>query len=317
MSFLRSVLVTGATGFIGRALVARLVREGAEVHCVVRKSTRNDALEGLVGVRMLPVDSFTGRELDDALAGLHPDVVYNLASYGVRPDDRDPRQMMEGNIGVVTGMLLAVAKCSARRFIQIGSCSEYGRAEDGHLMDEGHAIAPMSLYGAAKATSVIYGDALARQLGVAFVTLRLFGVYGVGEAPYRLIPYLMDRLERDEPVDLTPGEQVRDLLYIDDVIDALLVAARIEDRGARRLCNVCSGAPLKVRAIAETVCETMGKPGALLRFGQRPYRPDEWMWIVGDNRRFCGQTDWLPRVSLREGLRRMAAARAQAKAINA
>ena len=263
------------------------------------------------------IERYLDGELDEVLSGLRPDVIYNLASYGVRPEDRDPELMMEGNVGVVTAMLLAAAKCSAQRFIHIGSCSEYAQALDGRLIDEDHAIGPVSLYGAAKAASVIYGDALARQLGVKFVTLRLFGVYGVGEAPYRLIPYLMDRLASDEPVDLTPGEQVRDLLYIDDVVDALLLAARIEYHGPHRVYNVCSGVPLRVRAIAETVCDTMAKPRELLHFGQRPYRSDECMWIVGDSRRFCAQSSWRPRVSLLEGLRRMADARVQVQAFNA
>jgi len=313
MSFPRSVLISGATGFIGGALARRLLREGARVHCLVRKSSHHDALDRLAGAQVLALDHYSGRELSDTLSGLQMDAVYNLASYGVRPEDRDPEIMTEGNVGVVTAMLLAAAKCSAKRFIQIGSCSEYAPARDGRLLDEDHAIVPLSLYGAAKAASVIYGDALARQLGVKFVTLRLFGVYGIGEAAYRLIPYLMDRLDRNHSVDLTAGEQVRDMLYVDDVVDALLLVDRLEEVGAHRVYNVCSGSPLKVRAIAETVCETMGKPRKLLRFGQRPYRPDEFMWIVGDKQRFCDQTGWRPLVSLSDGVRRMANARAGAR----
>lgn len=305
----RSTVVAGATGFIGRALVTELARAGARVCCLVRPASRSDALEQLAGVRVLRVASFRSPELPDALAGLDADVVYNLAAYGVRPEDRDPELMLEGNVGVVTALLSAAARLPARRFVQIGSCSEYSPVPEGRLLDENCATAPASLYGAAKAAATVYGGALAQQLGIDFTVLRLFGVYGEGEASYRLVPYLVDRLRRGEPVDLTPGEQARDLLHVDDVVAALLAAAQVDIPAGQPVYNVCSGSAVRVREVAETVCDLMGRPPQLLGFGKRPYRPDESMWIVGDNRRFCARTGWRPRVGLREGLRRAVEAR--------
>jgi len=77
--------------------------------------------------------------------------------------------------------------------------------------------------------------------------------------------------------------------------------------------NVCSSRPVRVREIAETVADAMQKPRALLRFGARPYRTDEPMWLVGDNRRFTTATHWQPRTTLLEGVQRMLCSEVQVR----
>ena len=163
------------------------------------------------------------------------------------------------------------------------------------------------MYGAAKLCASLYGAVLAAERGIPFLNLRLFGVFGIGEASHRVVPYLISKLRENQPVDLTPGEQVRDWLYVDDIVDALLEAATCPHLPESGVFNICSGHATRVREISEQVADAMNKPKDLLRFGARPYRPDESMWIVGDNRRFTEATAWLPRVSLAEGIRRMAA----------
>jgi nucleoside-diphosphate-sugar epimerase len=160
------------------------------------------------------------------------------------------------------------------------------------------------MYGAAKAATGIFGSALARQAGIPFVTLRLFNIFGVGEAPQRLIPYLIDCLGRSEPADLTPGDQIRDLTYVDDVVDAIRTAAtsRLEPYSAY---NICSGRRTQMRWVAETVADMMGQRRSLLRFGALPRREDEPQLVVGSNERFVGATGWRPRVTVEEGIRLM------------
>jgi nucleoside-diphosphate-sugar epimerase len=173
------------------------------------------------------------------------------------------------------------------------------------LLREDHPLRPASLYGAAKAAATLYGTALARELSIPFIVLRLFGVFGRGERAERLIPYLINQLKDDHPVDLTPGEQVRDVVYVDDAVDALVAAAETRNLEPGGVYNVCSSQPKRVAEIAETVADAMQKPRPLLRFGARPYRAHEPMWLVGDNRRFTAATHWQPRTTLAEGVQRM------------
>ena len=258
-------------------------------------------------VSAIEIAGFEPRALRESLKGISPDVVFNLASAGVNPADREPLAMLDGNVHLLAGLLYSLDSGKPRRFIHTGSCSEYAPAEPGHRLTENDPVGPASLYGAAKLCASIYGAALAAERRIAFLNLRLFGVFGVGEAPYRLVPYLIGKLRQDQPVDLTPGEQCRDWLYVDDVVDSLLAAATSDGLAESGIFNVCSGQGTRVRELAEQVADTMKKPRDLLRFGARPYRPDESMWIVGDNRRFTEATGWLPRVSIAEGIRRMVA----------
>jgi nucleoside-diphosphate-sugar epimerase len=173
---------------------------------------------------------------------------------------------------------------------------------------EEHPLEPPSLYGAAKAAAALFGKALAARLGIAFVPLRLFGVYGPGEAPSRLVPHLIAHFRAGTTPALTPGGQARDFTYIDDVVEALMAAATAPGVVAGRAYNVCSGVPSLVREVAHLAARAVGKEGADLGLGRRAYRDDEPMWIVGDPSRFTEATGWTARVALEEGIRRMAEA---------
>ncbi len=305
MNTLRSALVTGATGFLGSALVARLLTAGVEVTCLVRSQSMAKSSHPAFDSRVRVVE-YGGSGFGSSLADVSTEVIFNLASYGVRETDRDPEQMVEGNVSLLLRLLRATAGWLPRLFVHTGSCSEYGDPQrEGSLISENNPIRPRSLYGAAKAASVLCGNALASELNLPFVTLRLFGVYGTREAPHRLIPYLISRLMNDNPVDLTPGEQVRDLLFEDDAIAAFLAAATAEGLKPGEVYNVCTSRPTKVREVGECVADVLAKPRKLLRWGERPYRPNEPMWLVGDNSRFRQATNWSPTASLHDGICQM------------
>ena len=119
---------------------------------------------------------------------------------------------------------------------------------------------------------------------------------GVLALVVRLIPFIMDHLLRDQPAELTGGEQVRDFLHVADVADALLAAAESTNLRPHQAYNVCSSRPASVREVGEIAADALGKPRALLEWGTRPYRADESMWVVGDNTNFSKATGWQPRL---------------------
>jgi UDP-glucose 4-epimerase len=302
-----SALVTGATGFIGYALTRRLSNEGIRTFCLVREGRYNPAaFDTLPGISVIEIPSSAGDSLPRALSGMSAETVFNLASYGVNPDEQDPEIMLDANVNFLSRLMLATSAWTLKRFIHIGSCFEYGEPTEQTPMPEEHPLRPLSLYGAAKAASVLFGTALAARLKMPVVTLRLFGVYGPGERSHRLIPYIMSRLSSNSAVDLTPGGQVRDLLYIDDVVDALVAAASLDSVKPSSVYNVCSGVPVTVREVGESVAKVMDRPSSLLHWGERAYRASEAMWLVGENRRFQEATGWRQKTSLMEGITRMA-----------
>jgi nucleoside-diphosphate-sugar epimerase len=301
MSRPRSALLTGATGLIGSVLVERLLAEGVKVYALARPGSKLTA-----PANVIPVSSFETDDLRDALAAFSCDTVFHLASYGVQPHDRDHDQLIDGNVRLLSHVLQAVSGWPLQRFIFTGSCAEYGfYARENIAISEDQPLRPASLYGAAKASAELYGHALATQLKIPFVTLRLFNVFGPGEKPHRLLPSIIDALENERPVELTGGEQQRDLLHVDDVADALLTAANSESLRSLAAYNICSGVPVSIRQVVEIAAELLGRPQRLLQWGKLPYRSDEPMWVVGDPSRFFAVTPWRPKISLEAGIERM------------
>ena len=308
----RNALVVGATGFVGRALVGGLLRDGVRASSLIfRNRPRPAQVEG----ELIESGSSSEEDLRAALSGCHWDCVYHVAAAGVSPDQRSPGTLIDGNLGLLSRVLLALQSEPPRRFIFTGSCAEYSRAEAPHRITEEHPTMPENAYGAAKAAATIWGSALAKGLGIPFVALRLFHIYGAGEAPSRLVPYLIDCLENGVGAKLTKGEQVRDVLDVSDVVRALIAAGQTESC-LRPVYNVCSGEPVQICDLASTAAKLLGKPAGLLQFGALPYRADEEMWIVGDNRRFAEDVQWSPAVKLEDGLREVIRARRSSKAIS-
>jgi nucleoside-diphosphate-sugar epimerase len=299
----RSVVVTGASGFIGTALVKRLCALGAVVHAVApRDDPRLSRLEGMEGLRLHPMPALTSEALLACVGDDSPEMVFHLAARGVDPRDRDPRALLDGNPSLLLETLEACRTWRPSRIVFTGSCSEYGPVVPGVRLDENGPRDIREVYGAAKVAAHTFGHAVAARYELPLVTLRLFGIYGPGEAENRLIPYLAARLKAKQRVDLTAGEQVRDMTFVGDVIEALLAAARAQKLVTPGTFNVCSGRGVTIRSMCLEVARQLAVSEELLDFGARPYRQDEPMWLVGDPERFQEATGWEPRVDLQTGI---------------
>jgi UDP-glucose 4-epimerase len=293
-----TAIVTGAGGFIGRALCEHLQRSGKAVLAVSRPGWANHPNARWSGHIAKP----TTQQLKEILGGTRIDVVFHCAAHGVKPSDRTIQESLNGNILTTAEWVDVAADLGARTFVYTGSCSEYGNVPPGISISESATLAATDVYGASKAAAGLWGRAVAQERGINFQWMRLFGVYGPGEGPGRLLPYLVSRLREGLRVDLTPGQQCRDFLFIDDVVRGLQKAAETTAVGP---FNLCSGQPVTIREFAEAV-ETHFKNGtkSLLDFGARPYRADEPFWAVGNPENFSRSTGFQPEITLAEGIPR-------------
>jgi UDP-glucose 4-epimerase len=294
-----SIAVTGSSGFIGARLVRQLAASGHRVSCLVRTESRGGS--AIKGVERHVIPS-SAADFSALLRRLAASTVVNLASYGVAPSENDPHALLDANVGALTRLLAACAGTGAR-VIHAGSCSEYGPVPQPALMTEDTPCNPSSPYGAAKLAASREGQALAARLGVPFVTLRFFGVYGPGESPHRIIPALRAKLAVGEPVPLTHGNQVRDLTYVDDLCSAV-AAALDTDLPAGSIYNVCTGVPVTIRDVCLTVCRALGAAPELLKFGATELRQGEQPWVVGDPGRFRAATGFQASTTLAAGVAR-------------
>ncbi|MCA1393362.1 NAD(P)-dependent oxidoreductase [Bradyrhizobium sp. IC3123] len=296
-----NVLVTGASGFIGAHLVARLLSEGRRVTVLARSSSALPP-EWDDRISVIACDDFTERGLRRLLHAPF-DTVFHLAAYGVRPNHRDIDEMIRINVELPATLVRLCTEWRAR-MIMAGTFSEYRSPSTQEPLTEDSPLEQGKLYGSSKAAGGLMASAIAKSNGTDFRLLRLFKVYGAGEAPHRLLPALVSGLTKRERVAISAGTQILDFVYIDDVIEAMLRAdSHCRDKGGIATWNVSTGRAHSVRDFAERVAAAMGADASLLGFGAINMRRDDEPWLVGSPDLLRSELGWQPSVGLDEGVR--------------
>jgi len=308
-------LVTGGTGFVGSNLIKELVRKNWEVYALVRKksSLGYGRLKNIEGIHYIYVEELF-RHNDKGLKEIATkkvdfknilpqfDVCFHLAAYGVDYHQQNIRELIEGNIDFTMDVLNFCKENATKKTIITGSCFEYGLNE-GKKLNEEDRVNPQSMYGSAKAASVIMARVFAEKNNIPLVTVRPFGVFGENEGIHKLVPQLMQAVILNKTMEMTSGEQVRDYLYIKDLIEAYITIA-LTDVPLYEVYNVCSGVEVKVKDIAMEVAKFADGSSNLFNFGSVPCRENEVMHFVGDNSKIKNHTKWEPKYSLQNALKK-------------
>ena len=292
------ILITGGGGFVGRRVAALAERCG---HEVTRLSIARNAEAPSSAV---VTSAGTGRDsIHAALKGRRFDWLLHLASYGVHPGDRDPELMQSINIAFGENLAAVACDLGVRVALATGSSAEY-RGPIDRPFRENDPLEENAPYGRTKAIGGPAFHGASRRAGAQGMLMRLFNAYGPGEGPHRLLPSLASRLSENERVALSPGDQVRDFVFVDDVAESLLKACARVDQvdAAAGTYNLSTGSGSTVRSFAEHVAEALKKDPALLDFGAIPKRPHEQMLVVGDARRYTAAFGETLRTPLRQGI---------------
>ena len=294
----QQVLVTGASGFIGSHLVKRLLELGSHVTVLLRPSSNAWRIRDVLDrVKVLPGD--LGR-LDPEERSSHlskVQIVYHMAAAGVDPSERDAAVIVQTNVTGTLRALQLARLLEVDRFVYCGSCSEY---TPGELLSEDSVSAPTSEYAASKSAGWLLTQAFSARYGLPVVSLRPFNVYGPFEAGYRLVPYTITSCLRSTDIELTGGEQARDFVFIDDVVEAFLSVAAVSEAVGGTF-NVCTGKSTSIKEIVSTTVELTASAARPL-FGAIPYRDTETWILSGDPARAEKHLGWTARTGLNEGL---------------
>lgn len=292
-----AVLVTGGTGFVGAHLVRRLLGLGAVVQATGRDPRR---LAGLsVPVHAAPLSDTEG--LRALVRRLRPSFVFHLAASTARARELSRLSPMLVENGLAAAALCEAAGESGARVVLVGSAEEYGQQPGPWTEDT--PPAPVSPYGVSKLAATEAGRCAAR-LGLGVAVARPSVIYGPGQDPKQFIPELLGALSRGEPFAMSPGEQRRDFLYVDDVVEGLLALARPEAAG--EVFHLCAGEGARLLDVARAAQRLVGR--GVLQVGSLPYRPNEVMDQAMSNLKARQRLGWAPSVPLEEGLRRTLAA---------
>ena len=289
----KRVLVTGATGFIGRHSLPRLRKLGYDVHAV---SSRRPPREPGEGVTWHSADFL---ELDSAASlveKVRPTHLLHFAWYAV-PGKYWTASENLAWVKATAGLMQAFTDRGGQRAVMAGSCAEYDWKFD-YCSEEFTPCRPATLYGACKHGTQLLLDAWSRQTGLSSAWGRIFFLYGPGEYPSRLIPSVINSLLRGEPARCTHGNQVRDFLHVEDAAAAFVALLDSDVKGA---VNIASGIPVPLKDVVHAAADYLNRRG-LVQLGALPASVGEPDALIADVGRLRSEVGFRPRFSLKEGI---------------
>ena len=280
----RRAVVLGASGFIGRWVARALADRGAQVIAVGRARARVENALRQAGAAgdVVPRD-LARSALRTWLARLKPDVVFNLAGYGVDPSERDRALAQRMNHQLVAELAEAMASLGSTdwphvRLVHTGSALEYGST--GGVLREDSPSATTTLYGETKLAGTTALVERARAGGTRAIVARLFTVYGPGEHAGRLLPTLLAAAASGSDVELSEGVQRRDFAYVEDVAEGLLRLA-VSPAEPGDVVNLATGVMQSVRDFVQTSAHVAHMARDRLLFGASRYHASGGFLDVG------------------------------------
>ena len=309
MSTARTALVTGGAGFIGSHLVERLAADGWRVRVLDDFSSGREANLADVAddVEIVRGDVRAAKAVAAAVRGV--DAVFHLAAIPSVARSVDEPELTDAvNVGGTVALLEAARRAGVGRVVFAASCAVYGDGPELPKHEDLPAL-PVSPYALQKWVGEAYCRLYARHRGLPTVALRYFNVYGARQNPQgdyaAAVPRFLAACGAGEaPRVFGDGEQTRDFVHVDDVVQANLRAVDAE-AAVGHVVNVGSGVETSVNELVAAIAELCGYDGEPVH---GPARPGDVPRSVADLGRARSQLGFEPDVDLREGLRRTLAA---------
>jgi UDP-glucose 4-epimerase len=262
MGKISKVLVTGGAGFIGSNLIRRLLADNYSL--IVLDNFRSGSIESisryLRDLKLIKGDIRNRNVVKTAIKDADA-VVHLAALIDVEESVRNPSETNDVNVNGTLVLLEEASKGRSRKFLFASSTAVYGDNSSLPLKED-YPLKPVSPYAASKASGEHYCRVFNKCYGLPTVILRFFNVYGPGQKCgfySGVITRFLNNASNDKPlIVFGDGEQTRDFIYIDDVVDAIALALESESSSGQVL-NVCTGRPTSINRLATIVLEVTGK----------------------------------------------------------
>lgn len=298
----RKFLITGASGFIGANLARRLIKDGQEVHLILRDGFKTWRLDELLKKFQIHYQDLSDKDqLIRIFKTVRPDVIYHLATSGAYSYQSDPDLIIKTNVLGTWHLLQAAMTVGFELFVNTGSSSEYGFKTQ--PMQETDLLEPNSYYAVTKSFQTYLSSFIANSQNKNIVTLRPFSVYGRFEEPTRLIPTLMKALFFKKPLNLVNPKTSRDQIYIDDIVEAYLKIDQLkQNRG--QYFNIGTGIQSTIKEVVEKAVLVTGE-NTTFNWGKMKGRSWDSNTWVADISKAKKLLDFNPKISLEQGLKLM------------
>jgi nucleoside-diphosphate-sugar epimerase len=299
-----TVLVTGATGFVGANLLRELAKTEKHIHIFLRETSNTWRIKDILDqVTINYCDLADRKNVAVQVAEVQPDIIFHAATYGGYPNQTDFFQIASPNFLGTANLLDACVKEGFECFINTGTSSEYGIKE--HRMIENDLPEPGDTYGVTKTAATLYCQSVAKRCSSKIFTLRLFSPYGYFEDSNRFVPYVMQNCLENMDLELSNPNFVRDFIFMEDIVEAYLTVAKAANRLAQGdVFNVGSGKQHNLKEIVDLITALTGYTKKA-KWGSRATRQrdttDTW---EADIEKIHQNTGWIPRTPLQDGIRK-------------
>jgi nucleoside-diphosphate-sugar epimerase len=290
---MKRVIITGATGFIGRHTIKCFDPRDFEVHCVTSHKKIDNHDED---VFWHTANLLNERDRFNLFKTVKPSYLLHLAW------DTDPKTYWTSDMNLKwlsasVSMLKCFNEFNGERATVVGTCAEYDWSY-GFCSENITPLRPATLYGVCKNSLREVSESFCKQNDISLSWGRVFFLYGPNERAVRLVPSIILSLLRNAPVDVTLGTQMRDFLYSKDVGSALVALLCSNVTGA---VNIGSGVPITIHDIAQKIGVKLGK-SELINYGGMETPKDDPPLILADSRRLGEEVGWKPEYTLDDGL---------------
>ncbi|MFO7904138.1 MAG: NAD(P)-dependent oxidoreductase [Pirellulaceae bacterium] len=290
---MKRVLVTGATGFIGRQCLPMLLEKGYEVHGTFLHGQTPHA----ENVHWHQADLLDGNQLPDLVRRVAPTHLLLLAwnaTPGVYVSSLDNVDWLRSSLQLVQ----LFKEFSGERVVGAGTCFEYDWSY-GYCRESLTPLHPSTLYGTCKHALQLALAGFGKGAGLSSAWGRIFFLYGPNEYESRLVASVISAVLRSETAPCSSGKQIRDFLHVQDVAGAFVA---LLDSRVTGPVNIASGQPITIGEVVETIGEQLERPDLIAR-GVLPDRPNEPSVLFADVSRLTSEVGYRPRHDLHSGLR--------------
>ena len=291
-----SLLVVGGTGFIGFHIAKEGLNNGFKVYSL----SKNPPIDKryLPKVQYINVDLLNKENLLDYLKNLEINYVVNSMGYvDHRLFNNGGDEVYQNHFSATKNLIYSLNKKKLKCFLHLGSSDEYGSNPSPQLEESRES--PISPYSLAKVSTCHMLQMLYKTEKFPAVILRLFLVYGPNQNKDRFLPFIIEESIKNKEYLVSPGEQLRDFCYVDDVVKGIFIALKNE-KIFGEIINIASGEPIKINILLDKVLKILKKGKPVI--GGINYRDNESMSLYASIEKAKNLLGWKPEISLNEGL---------------